>query len=433
MDDFPLHSAVRDNCSGIVRTLLEQGADPNLQDASGETPLHICCRMSNRNLMEIILHDQRVDPNIQARSGETPLHLIAGKDPQMIILLLKQGADPVIADTFSRLPAHIAVKDGDLDCLKAVLEHSNFAPPWPRQYQSLLEAARKAGKRDMESYLYQWEISLAQAHHMHLLAHSGHWSEVEKMIAQDHALVDVRDDFGRTPLHIASWMGDLEGVLMLLEAGADPNARLKASPFEDRRFVTPLHFSLVKGFPAVSFALIERGAIVKDLQEPLFLERVIRSQDLALLETLLIKGIPPNPGKPGRSPLWVAGEEDSLAMVELLLKYGAEPNHPAHAGGSLEEIRNPLVKKLLRDHGGRVNPQGEGHICQLCGNSFAAPSPSGVPIVVRKIDVDCARCGARVCSICSYPFEQPANHVKKMCLNCYKADFKTPGQQRPGE
>lgn len=425
-DNLPLHAAVRSNHSGVVRTLLEQRSDPNLRDSAGETPLHICCRMGNLPLLEILLLEERVDPNIQSMSGETPLHLIAGKDPQMIIRLLEHGADPNISDVSCNLPAHIAIQEGNLACLKAILEHSTFAPspsPYPN---SLMEATRKAGQPEMEAYLFQWEISLSRPHHMHLLARAGKWSEAEKMIAQDRALVEIPDDFGRTPLHIAAWLGDLEGVLLFLDAGADPNSRMKPSLFEDPRFIAPLHFSIAKGFVDLSTALIDRGATVTDLQEPIFLEKVIRSKNHAFLETLLKKGIPPNPAKPGRYPLWVAGEENNLEMVKLLLKYRADPNHPKQSSCPIEDVRSPVIKKLLREHGVRVPPGQGAYICKLCGKSYDAGSTGiGTPDA-KEIEIGCSRCGARICSYCSYTYEMGKAHVKKICLDCYRADPNPP-------
>lgn len=58
---------------------------------------------------------------------------------------------------------------------------------------------------------------------------------------------------GRTALHVASWRGSLECVRLLLEAGAEADARAD----EGR---TPLHFAVLNGFTDVARLLIEKGA-----------------------------------------------------------------------------------------------------------------------------------------------------------------------------
>ena len=57
----------------IMRTLLKYGADPNIQNSNGNTPLHLC---ANRRLPKLIqlLVEYNADVNIQNNFGETPLH-----------------------------------------------------------------------------------------------------------------------------------------------------------------------------------------------------------------------------------------------------------------------------------------------------------------------------------------------------------------------
>ncbi len=47
---------------------------------------------------------------------------------------------------------------------------------------------------------------------------------VEKLIAQDISLVHYTDEYLRTPLHMASYVGNIDMVHFLLDSGADINA-----------------------------------------------------------------------------------------------------------------------------------------------------------------------------------------------------------------
>jgi ankyrin repeat protein len=92
------------------------------------------------------------------------------------------------------------------------------------------------------------------------------------------------DKYGRTPLHYAAYCGDISAVVRLLRRGANPNA-------QDEIGQTPLH--------------------------------VASRFDIAKL--LLKHGADPNirTKHDGRTPLHYVAAEGRLAVVGLLLKYGA--------------------------------------------------------------------------------------------------------------
>ncbi len=64
---------------------------------------------------------------------------------------------------------------------------------------------------------------------------------------------NVRDVFGRTPLHLAVQAGHRGVVELLLNYGADPNAR-------DAAGQTPLHWAVACGHADIEELLLERGA-----------------------------------------------------------------------------------------------------------------------------------------------------------------------------
>ena len=83
----------------FVKSLLEKGANPNLQVTTYNTaPLHVAVRRKNRKIVNLLL-EKGADPNIQNQEGYTCLFIIAASkdfNSEMATILLENGADPNI-------------------------------------------------------------------------------------------------------------------------------------------------------------------------------------------------------------------------------------------------------------------------------------------------------------------------------------------------
>lgn len=92
----------------VLVLLLENGADVDTRNTDGKTALHLASLNSTGiDLMEILL-EYNADPNIRNNSNETLLHeLIWSDEYDMIELLLKNGADPNLKDGNGPTPLDI--------------------------------------------------------------------------------------------------------------------------------------------------------------------------------------------------------------------------------------------------------------------------------------------------------------------------------------
>lgn len=124
-----LHRAVRIGNREIVHTLLSQGAEPSLQDADGNTPMHIAAEMSAiLTAISLLTHDFNVVVDIRNAKGEAPIHIAARKnDPCLLALLLQAGASPDLKREDGVTAYEIAAQNGNNDIMLALKKASSAA------------------------------------------------------------------------------------------------------------------------------------------------------------------------------------------------------------------------------------------------------------------------------------------------------------------
>ena len=114
-------------CGHIEATeyLLKKGADPNIKNNLGETPLHQATENSQAKLVKLLLK-YKADPNSQQNDGNTPLHQSSYKgDESIVAMLLQFKADPNIENSvFGKTPLHYAVEYGHEEIIKLLISNS---------------------------------------------------------------------------------------------------------------------------------------------------------------------------------------------------------------------------------------------------------------------------------------------------------------------
>ncbi|MBU0514901.1 MAG: ankyrin repeat domain-containing protein [Proteobacteria bacterium] len=153
------------------------------------------------------------------------------------------------------------------------------------------------------------------------LAGSGPPSPAVKLLLGKGARVNVRDELGLTPLHLAAWRGRTELAAMLLQRGAAVNARSKSGR------LTPLHCAASAGHAKLVVLLIKKG------------------------------GNPNGPDACGWTPLHGAAFEGRGRVVTMLLVHGAAVNVKDKGGRTplfwARAGRHSAVARLLVNKGGR--------------------------------------------------------------------------------
>ncbi|CAB0029028.1 unnamed protein product [Trichogramma brassicae] len=300
--DPPLYLAAKANRKELVEALLRAGAHPNVANRQGWTSLHAVCMAHRRGcgdpdshrydeLMQLFLETdkemgQRAQVDACDRAGYGPLHFALRTGCRGLVeILLRNGADPNLANDDDQTPLHLVSSRDDVD-VAAV--------------DAFFAVCDQVGRR------------------------------VE---------VDARDYLGNAPLHEAARCGHERVMATLLRRGADPNAA-------NERGLTPLHAISDReaddNMPEINFhnddddddddvaeaffkvndeiqGQVRVDAADRQGRTPLILALLRRRK--RTIETLLRRGADPNlPNAHGYTPLHVlcrVYREDDLAKMFL--------------------------------------------------------------------------------------------------------------------
>ncbi len=128
-----LHIVVARRDDTWLGYLLQKGANPNLADRRGVTPLMLATQLGFIDgVQRLIRHKAAVDAT--NRSGETALiRAVQLRNPEMVRVLLKAGANPDKRDAVAGLSAReYAAQDGRNSAILGIIER-NGQPEAPKK------------------------------------------------------------------------------------------------------------------------------------------------------------------------------------------------------------------------------------------------------------------------------------------------------------
>ncbi len=202
---------------------------------------------------------------------------------------------------------------------------------------------------------------------------------VEKLLAADREMVKAMDKAGSTLLHHAAGFAPLATVRLLLDKGADVNAK-------NRRSSTPLHWAIPD--EAKVRLLLDRGAAINAKQvegrTPLYQAASVGSGH-SILRLLLERGADPGLTTAiGQTPLMAAAARGDVEAMLLLIEKNADVNARNGAGATAligaATSGIPGAVKLLLDKGADPNLA-----TKLNETALAGAATSGVEESVKLL------------------------------------------------
>ncbi len=322
----PIVAAAQSGDVAAVQRLLQQRSVVNAGDPDGTTALHWAARLDHLELAKALLR-AGADANVTNRYGVSPLSLAAraGSAP-MLGLLLESGAampaaEAALADGQTLLM--LAARTGRVDAVQLLVART---------------ANVNAVERRDGTTAVVWAAVGDRAEAVRALTRAGADVNVRsRLTAYPHTPPAVIGDAlepgvsyvgqtvlpkgGWTPVMFAAREGAANAVRALAEAGADLDLR-------DADGTTALVLSIINGHFATTAALLERGAD-PNVADNAGMTPLYAAIDMHTLASTF--------GRPDLPPTVVAG---SVAAVRLLLAAGANPNARL-SGRVLKRVHNP--------------------------------------------------------------------------------------------
>ena len=369
----PLILASKNGSAEMVELLVTGGADPNHASATGTTALMGAAMSGSVGAVNVLL-DAAADINArETHHGQTPLMFAAWENrPRVIRVLIGRGAHAELASNVLVLNEPRFDDEGNPRRRRKGREQSGGNSAMGGM-TALLFAAREGHLASVEALVESGadvnHVAGADASSPMVIAiANGHYT-VAKYLLDHGAHANTANIDGVTPLYTTvnmryapvSWapnprtdqeaVGSLELIQALLEAGADPNARV----------LRKLWFSPTSH---------DRGWV--DHAGGTAFWRAAMSSDVEILRTLVAAGADPNlKTDQGTTPLMVAAglgwignfsqnaPDSFMAAVEYCLELGNDINAVDEDGftalhGAASRGDSEIVQWLV-DHGARVD------------------------------------------------------------------------------
>ena len=240
----PLLIAVVNGHFDLAKQLLDRGANPNLANIAGATPLY---GVINLQWAPKSWYPQPTDHKA-ARIGYLELMealLQAGADPNARLerdlwFLSYNGAGAGVSDTWGATPFWRAAWGTDVEAMKLLVAHGADPHIPTRRPPTRARYPRRGAEQEDKSGLPPVPVGGPGIHPIHAATGVGYgegfaanthrhvpdgWLEATRYLVEElGADVNARDYNGYTPLHHAASRGDVELIMYLVSKGADVTA-----------------------------------------------------------------------------------------------------------------------------------------------------------------------------------------------------------------
>ncbi|KAJ6667086.1 hypothetical protein lerEdw1_019090 [Lerista edwardsae] len=260
----PLHLSVTQGNVECVAILLKSGADPNQVTQDETTPLFLAVGSGHTDVIKLLLQHGANINGPHCWSGWNSLHEASFRRyPEILKLLLDQGANKESEDDFGITPLFIAAQYGQLECLRILISYGTFfsfceTAEWIECTNPCSSPHLQDPQLILETSTIENEPLLIKGEHKQI------FPSIEAFYKGTHivptpscpeeatgANVNCQANDRATPLFIAAQEGKDSCVELLLSSGADPNQYCNEEEWQ-----LPIHAAAQMGHSSLLQSLI---------------------------------------------------------------------------------------------------------------------------------------------------------------------------------
>ncbi|XP_071154184.1 serine/threonine-protein phosphatase 6 regulatory ankyrin repeat subunit B-like [Mytilus edulis] len=375
----PLHAACNSNADAyiIVKMLINKNSALNTTDNRNRTPLMIACENGKHDIVQILI-DNKADVNISNNEKESPLFVASSNGQTNIAkIIIENSANIDDVNNKGQTPLFIACERGNYDIVNLLISNNSDVNLCSYTKDTIITTACKQIRLESlsdDSYLRIVKILLDcncrinqvdNENKTPLFYASGIRNDkLVQLLIDNPADLHIRSDDGESPLHVACYCGFSENVKILLQTNCDIN-------MTDNRNRTPLHMACVKGHDDIVQILLDINADLnlfddtgqtvlhvackKEYPETLQ-QTIVNSRFFNIVKLLLENKCPVNKqDKHNDTPLLYACSVENEDVVQLLIDNEADINvvnndgqSPLHVASYSGRLNN--AKLLVRSN-----------------------------------------------------------------------------------
>ena len=341
---IPIIEAAKIGNTEVVKLLIKENADVNVQDEDGWTALLLASLNGHTQVVELLIKEN-ADVNIQKKNGVTALMLASVYGhTQVVELLIKENADVKIQSKEGVTALMLASLNGHTQVVELLLKQNADVNIQNENGWTALMLASQNGHTQIVELLLQENTDVnAQGTNgenaLMMAVDHGH-TKIAELLLKKIENINTQDKNGFTALIIASKKDQIFVVELLLKENADVN-------IQNKEGVTALMIASGNGYTQVVELLLKENADVNIQKEDGWTALMKASENghTQIVELLLKENADANKNtKNGCTALMAASQNGHTQVVELLLQENTDVNVQGTNG------ENALMMAVDRGH-----------------------------------------------------------------------------------
>ena len=321
-----LMMVVSDGYLEIAEVLVKNGADTNLKEKMGKNALMMACENEDFEMVKTLV-ENGADTNERNKDGWTAL-MVVSRDGgcEVANLLVENGADPNLKDNSGNTALMKACQEANFEMITCLVKNGADVNESNNNNWSVLMVVSRAGECKITKFLIEHGADLnrkeKKGNTALMMACQKQDLKMIKCLIENGANANERNDNGWTALMVVSRDGDCEIAKYLVENGADPNLK-------ENHGNTALIKACQKEDFEMAQCLIEKGAVANERNNNGWtaLMVVARNGSFEITKLLIESEADPNlRERKGDTALMKACNKKNVEIAKWLVENGADAN-----------------------------------------------------------------------------------------------------------